>query len=107
MAATEQPTLFFATQDEFRDWLAQHHAASDGIWTKFAKKHTGIASLTYGEALDVALCFGWIDGQVRRIDDSFYAQRWTPRRSRSPWSKRNREKVEQLIAAGLMQPAGL
>lgn len=100
-------TLFFTGRDEFRAWLAAHHATSDGIWTKFAKKGSGVTSLTYAEALDAALCFGWIDGQVRRIDETYYAQRWTPRRARSPWSKRNREKVAALIAAGEMQPAGL
>jgi uncharacterized protein YdeI (YjbR/CyaY-like superfamily) len=102
----EQPTLFFATQEEFRAWMAAEHATSDGIWLKFAKKASGIVSVTYDQALDVALCFGWIDGQSKSLDDTYYLQRWTPRRKRSPWSKRNVDKVAALTAAGLMTPAG-
>jgi uncharacterized protein YdeI (YjbR/CyaY-like superfamily) len=102
----EQPIVFFATQDEFRAWMEAEHATSDGIWAKFAKKASGIESLNYDEALDVALCFGWIDGQVKRFDETYYLQRWTPRRKRSPWSKRNVDKVAELIDAGLMHPAG-
>lgn len=102
----EQPVMFFATQAEFCDWLEAEHATSDGIWTKFAKKASGITSLNYAEALDVALCFGWIDGQTKRLDETYYLQRWTPRRKRSPWSKRNVDKVAKLIEDGLMQPAG-
>jgi uncharacterized protein YdeI (YjbR/CyaY-like superfamily) len=106
MPTAEQPVMFFATQEEFRAWLEAEHATSDGIWTKFAKKASGITSLNYDEALDVALCFGWIDGQTKRLDDTYYLQRWTPRRKRSPWSQRNVDKVGALIEAGLMQPAG-
>jgi uncharacterized protein YdeI (YjbR/CyaY-like superfamily) len=107
MAAAEQPELAFSSQQAFREWLAAEHATSDGIWIRFAKKASGIASVDYAEALDVALCFGWIDGQTRSIDDDWYAQRWTPRRKRSPWSKRNRDKAAALIATGQMQTAGL
>jgi uncharacterized protein YdeI (YjbR/CyaY-like superfamily) len=99
--------LFFATQDEFRAWLDAEHARSDGIWIRFAKRASGIQTVVYDEVLDVALAYGWIDGQVRRLDDTYYLQRWTPRRARSRWSKRNRAKAEQLIASGAMQPAGL
>ena len=106
MAAADQPVLFFASQDEFRAWMEDQHGTSDGIWTKFAKKASGITSLSYDEALDVALCFGWIDGQTKRLDETYYLQRWTPRRKRSPWSQRNVDKVAALIEAGLMQPAG-
>ena len=102
----EQPVMFFATQTEFRDWLEAEHTTSDGIWTKFAKKASGITSLNYAEALDVALCFGWIDGQTKSLDETYYLQRWTPRRKRSPWSKRNVDKVAKLVEDGLMQPAG-
>jgi uncharacterized protein YdeI (YjbR/CyaY-like superfamily) len=105
--AASQPTLRFASQEEFRTWLAAEGAASDGIWIEHAKKASGIASVTYDEALDVALCFGWIDGQVKGVDEQFYKQRWTPRRMRSPWSKRNCDKVQALIESGEMQPAGL
>src|SRR5687768_2438594 len=106
MPTAEQPVMFFSTQEEFRGWLESEHATSDGIWTKFAKKASGITSLNYDEALDVALCFGWIDGQTKRLDERFYLQRWTPRRKRSPWSKRNVDKVAKLIEDGLMHPAG-
>jgi uncharacterized protein YdeI (YjbR/CyaY-like superfamily) len=107
MAAAEQPVLAFATQADFRAWMEAEHAAADGIWLKFAKKASGIASVTYDEALDVALCFGWIDGQVRGLDDTHYLQRWTPRRRRSPWSQRNVAKVAALVDSGQMRPAGM
>src|SRR5436305_5547579 len=99
--------LFFASQDEWRSWLAEHHAASDGIWIKFAKRASGIRTMVYAEAVEVALSYGWIDGQVKRIDEDHYRQRFTPRRARSIWSKINRAKAEALIAAGAMEPAGL
>jgi uncharacterized protein YdeI (YjbR/CyaY-like superfamily) len=105
--AAEQPELTFASQEAFRAWLAAEHDKSDGIWLRFAKKGSGHESVDYAQALDVALCFGWIDGQVRRLDDEWYLQRWTPRRKRSPWSQRNVDKAEALIASGAMQPAGL
>lgn len=103
----EQPELFFASQAEFEAWLAEQHGVSDGIWIRFAKKGSGIESLNYALALDVALCYGWIDGQSKSIDDVYYRQRFTPRRARSKWSKVNTEKVAALIEAGRMQPAGL
>ena len=103
----EQPELAFATPDEWEAWLAEHHAASDGVWIRFAKKGSGLPTVRYAEALDAALCFGWIDGQTKGIDETWYLQRFTPRRKRSMWSKRNREKVAALIDAGRMQPAGL
>ena len=105
--ATEQPVLSFASQAEFAAWLDGNHAASDGIWLKFAKKGTGVPTVVYAEALEVALCFGWIDGQVKKVDDVHYMQRWTPRRARSKWSKRNCGKAQELIASGAMRPAGL
>ncbi len=88
-------------------WLAENHGTADGVWIKVAKKATGIPSVTHQEALDVALCYGWIDGQRNRFDDEWFLQRFTPRRARSNWSKINRGKVERLITAGRMQPAGL
>jgi uncharacterized protein YdeI (YjbR/CyaY-like superfamily) len=102
----DQPLLSFASKDDFEIWLAEHHASSDGIWIKYAKKGSGLESVVYAEALDVALCFGWIDGQSKPIDDTHYMQRFTPRRARSKWSKRNVGKVEALIAGGKMRPAG-
>ena len=99
--------LAFRSQADFEAWLEENHAVSDGIWLKFAKKGSGIETVVYAEALDVALCFGWIDGQTKSVDDDWYLQRFTPRRRRSKWSKRNTEKAEALIAAGRMRPAGL
>jgi uncharacterized protein YdeI (YjbR/CyaY-like superfamily) len=107
MGSAEQPVIAFASQDAFREFLAAEHASSDGIWIKFAKKGSRIASVDYAQALDIALCYGWIDGQVKTFDDRYYLQRWTPRRQRSRWSKRNCDKAEALIASGAMQPAGL
>jgi uncharacterized protein YdeI (YjbR/CyaY-like superfamily) len=103
----EQETLFFDGPDAFEAWLEEHGEGSDGVWVKMAKKHTGIASLTWARGVEVALCFGWIDGQSRRIDDDWFLQRFTPRRPQSTWSKINREKVAALTAAGRMRPAGL
>jgi uncharacterized protein YdeI (YjbR/CyaY-like superfamily) len=105
--AADQPELAFACADEFDAWLAEHHDRSDGIWLRYAKKGSGIASVTYAEALQIALAYGWIDGQSKSIDETWYRQRWTPRRRRSVWSKRNRRFAEELIASGRMQPAGL
>jgi uncharacterized protein YdeI (YjbR/CyaY-like superfamily) len=104
---TEQEGVFFVGPDGFEAWLEANGEASDGVWVKMAKKHTGIPSLNWARAVEVALCFGWIDGQSRRIDDDWYLQRFTPRRSKSTWSKINREKVQALTAAGRMRPGGL
>jgi uncharacterized protein YdeI (YjbR/CyaY-like superfamily) len=107
VAKTEQPVLFFATQADLESWLDEHGKESDGIWLKFAKKDSGIESVVYAQAVAVALSYGWIDGQAKRLDDHHYLQRFTPRRPRSKWSKINREKAERLIAEGRMRPAGL
>jgi len=107
VAKAEQPVLFFATPADLEAWLDENGEESDGIWLKFAKKGSGIESVVYAEALDVVLCHGWIDGQTKRIDSDHYLQRFTPRRQRSKWSKRNRAKAEQLIAEGRMRRAGL
>ena len=105
--AVDYPILFFANADAWEEWLGAEHAEADGVWLKFAKKGTGIDSLNYAGALDVALCYGWIDGQSKRLDEVYYLQKFTPRRTRSKWSKVNRDKVAALSAAGRMQPAGL
>jgi uncharacterized protein YdeI (YjbR/CyaY-like superfamily) len=104
--ATEFPVLPFASKDAFEAWLEEHHASADGVWIKIAKKATGIPTVVHGEALDVALCFGWIDGQARPVDETYYLQKFTPRRERSRWSKRNVGKVAELIERGAMRPAG-
>jgi uncharacterized protein YdeI (YjbR/CyaY-like superfamily) len=104
---SELPTLAFATQRAFATWLSKHHASADGLWIKMAKAKSGIESINYQEALELALCWGWIDGQSRRVDDTWFVQKFTPRRARSMWSKINRERVIALIAAGKMKPPGL
>jgi uncharacterized protein YdeI (YjbR/CyaY-like superfamily) len=106
--ADEPETLPFAGAAEWEAWLREHHETTPaGVWIKFARKGSGIPTVTYREALQVALRFGWIDGQARSLDDSYYLQRFTPRRARSIWSKRNREFATALIEAGEMEPAGL
>jgi uncharacterized protein YdeI (YjbR/CyaY-like superfamily) len=87
--------------------MEANHDSSEGVWLKLAKKGSGIPSVTLAEALEVCLCFGWIDGLRKALDDDYYLQRYTPRRPRSKWSKINVEKVEELTAAGRMRPAGL
>lgn len=96
----------FPDEPAFADWLGRGHAEKPGIWLLIAKKASGVKSITYSEALDVALCFGWIDGQRRAHDETYFLQRFTPRRARSQWSEINQEKVRALIEAGRMQPAG-
>ena len=103
----ELPTLTFESKKKFAEWLAKNHDKSAGAWLKLAKKATGIPSVTYQEALDVALCYGWIDGQKGSFDDKYFLQKFTPRRPKSIWSKINVEKVERLIASGEMKPSGL
>jgi uncharacterized protein YdeI (YjbR/CyaY-like superfamily) len=107
VAAPELETRAFATAEEWEAWLRAHHDTAPGIWIKFARKGSGIPTVTYMEALHAALCFGWIDGQARGGDESFYVQRFTPRRARSIWSKRNVKFATELIESGRMQPAGL
>lgn len=99
--------MTFAGPKEWRNWLAKNYTLQTGVWIKIAKKDSGIASVTRAQALDEALCFGWIDGQAKSIDDSFYYQKFTPRRARSMWSKVNIGKVEVLIAEGKMQASGM
>jgi uncharacterized protein YdeI (YjbR/CyaY-like superfamily) len=106
-AVTEEPILFFASREGWRAWLEHHHGDDAGVWLKIAKKGRGIDSVSHLEALDVALCFGWIDAVRHAHDDDYFLQRFTPRRPRSKWSQRNRDKAEALIAAGEMHPAGL
>lgn len=100
-------TLTFRSSAEFRSWLEENHAASDGIWLRIFKKDSGEKSITYAEALDQALCFGWIDGQKQSHDARSWLQKFTPRRAKSGWSKVNTEHVERLIKAGQMTRAGL
>jgi uncharacterized protein YdeI (YjbR/CyaY-like superfamily) len=98
---------FFPTPDDFRGWLAEHHASARELWVGFYKKATGRASITWPESVDEALCFGWIDGIRKSIDDEAYRIRFTPRRPGSHWSRVNLERVVVLIEEGRMAPAGL
>lgn len=105
--STELPILPFETKKKFADWLAKNHDKSSGLWLKIAKKATGISTVTYAEALDVALCYGWIDGQKNSFDEQYFLQKFTPRRPKSIWSRINVGHVERLIASGEMKPSGL
>jgi uncharacterized protein YdeI (YjbR/CyaY-like superfamily) len=107
VAADELPQIAFASDAEWEAWLDQHHADSPGVAMKIAKKASGIPSVAYPEVLDIAICFGWIDGRRNALDDRYFLQRFTPRRARSRWSQINRDKAEALIKAGRMRPAGL
>lgn len=106
-AAEHVETIGFETAEAFERWMEEHHASSPGFWLKLRKKAPGVVALDYAQALDVALCFGWIDGQKRAFDDSYWLQRFTPRRPRSRWSRINRDKADALIAEGRMRPSGL
>ena len=103
----DYPTLLFETKEEFAKWLEQHHAAERGVWLRLARAASKLASIDHAQALDVALCYGWIDGQAKKYDSDSWLQKFTPRRKRSVWSKRNQENVDRLIASGEMRPAGL
>lgn len=101
------PTARFRSPAAWESWLERHHTASAGVWIKFAKAGSGVASVTHAEALEIALCFGWIDGQTASLDARYWLQRFTPRRPRSKWSRINCAKALALQAAGRMRPAGL
>lgn len=107
MKSTELPVLPFASKKKWSAWLAKQHEKSRGVWLQLAKKDSGIPSVTYDEAVEVALCYGWIDGQKKGYDDKYWLQKFTPRGPKSIWSRINTEKAERLIASGEMQPAGL
>ncbi|WMT43032.1 YdeI/OmpD-associated family protein [Paenibacillus sp. D2_2] len=103
---TDLPIMLFSGQQDFEDWLSQHHETSEGIMLKIAKKNSAITTVSYSEALDCALCYGWIDSQKEKCHEDTWLQRFTPRKARSIWSKVNKEKAEVLIANGRMKPAG-
>ena len=107
MKSTDLPIQPFASKKKWTDWLAKQHDKSTGLWLKIAKKDSGIASVTYDEALESALCYGWIDGQKKGFDDKYWLQKFTPRGPKSIWSKINTEKAERLITSGEIKPAGL
>ena len=103
----EYPRLQPKSRAAWRTWLKKHHASAPGIWLVYAKKHTGIPSLTYNDAVEEALCFGWIDNKLMRIDEHLHMQAFTPRGPKSRWSALNKKRVERVIEAGLMTPAGM
>jgi uncharacterized protein YdeI (YjbR/CyaY-like superfamily) len=102
-----EPVMSFATRDAWETWLAQQHASSRGLWLKLAKKSSDFETVSRADALEVALCYGWIDGQADSFDEHHWLQRFTPRTPRSKWSRINREKAMRLIESGEMKPAGL
>ncbi|MEO3786411.1 YdeI/OmpD-associated family protein [Actinocorallia sp. B10E7] len=104
---SDLPMCAFPSPAAFEEWLEAEHAVSRGLWLKFAKKGSGVESITYPEARDAALCFGWIDGQKAPLDETYWLLRFTPRTPRSKWSQINRERVAELTAEGRMRPAGL
>ena len=106
-AARDLPVLAFKSQPAFEAWLAAQPSDCPGLWLKIAKKSSGIASISRDEAVDAALCHGWIDGQLKPLDDAYWLIRFTPRQSTSKWSEKNRERVQQLVALGRVQAAGL
>jgi len=100
-------TLLARNVDEWRTWLAEHHDSEAEVWLIFHKHHTGVASIDYKDALDEALCFGWVDSLVKRLDDRRFARKFTPRRADSRWSTVNRQRYAALKASGRLKPAGL
>ena len=100
-------TLLVRTLDQWREWLTEHHASVSEVWLIFYKRHTGVASIAYKEARDEALCFGWVDSLVKRLDDRRYAQKFTPRRADSRWSAVNRKRYAELKAVGRLKPPGI
>lgn len=101
------PVYLFRTPKEWEEWLDKNHYKFSAVWLKFAKKNSGIVMTTYEEALQVALCYGWIDGLINKYDEKYYLTRFTPRKPQSVWSKSNRVLIEKLLAEGKMQPRGL
>ncbi|RSL54597.1 hypothetical protein CEP54_009809 [Fusarium duplospermum] len=102
----DQESRLFNDVNAWESWLDENHDSNSGLWLRLAKKDSGVSSVTYDEALDVALCFGWIDGQRKALDAQHFIQRFTPRRKGSLWSKRNVNKVASLIESGKMRPSG-
>ncbi len=107
MAGEKLEEIAFATARDWERWLRKNHAASSGVWIRFQKKGSARASVTYDEAVEAALCYGWIDGQLLPKDSTSWLRKFTPRGPRSIWSKINRQKAERLIGEGRMAPAGL
>lgn len=107
VAYNDKPIVYFETLAGWHDWLAENHDASVGVRVQLVKKASTRAGISYADALDEALCFGWIDGQTSSVDDDFFLQSFTRRRPHSVWSARNRDRVARLTAEGRMQPSGI
>jgi uncharacterized protein YdeI (YjbR/CyaY-like superfamily) len=105
--AADPPVKSFASQDAWERWLDRNHGKEEGVWLKVAKKASGKGTVTVPEALEISLCYGWIDGQRKALDEDYFLQRFTPRRLRSRWSRINRDSATALIEQGRMRPAGL
>jgi uncharacterized protein YdeI (YjbR/CyaY-like superfamily) len=103
----DQPALYFESEQEWEAWLEENHEQSEGIWIKFAKKNSGIQSVSLSEAVEGAICYGWIDSRAASFDTAFWMLRFTPRRPKSRWSERNRETAIRLAAQGRLRAAGL
>jgi uncharacterized protein YdeI (YjbR/CyaY-like superfamily) len=101
------PVLAFSGQPAFHDWLNENHASAPGIWIRIPKKNSAMTGINYGQALEEALCYGWIDSSMKKFDESCYIQKFSPRKKNSIWSKNNKEKVKSLVREGRMQPSGL
>jgi uncharacterized protein YdeI (YjbR/CyaY-like superfamily) len=106
-ANSELPVILFEKPDDWAQWLEKNQASSSGLWVRLAKKGSGITSINYNEALEVALCYGWIDGQKKSYDERSWLQKFTRRGAKSIWSKINREKAQALMESGQMKPAGM
>lgn len=104
---SQDEIVSFESPTDWRRWLGDHVDQKEGIWLRMYKKHSGVPSINYAEALDEALCYGWIDGQVQKMDEQSWLQRFTPRRPRSKWSMKNTKNAERLIAEGRMAEPGL
>jgi uncharacterized protein YdeI (YjbR/CyaY-like superfamily) len=100
-------TLTVLTREQWRDWLAEHHDSRSDMWLVFFRKVSGKPTISYSDAVEVAICYGWIDSQGRRLDDERHATRFTPRRGRSHWSESNKERARRTLRSGQMTPAGL
>uniref|UniRef100_A0A4R5KCE3 Bacteriocin-protection protein n=2 Tax=Paenibacillus piri TaxID=2547395 RepID=A0A4R5KCE3_9BACL len=104
--SNELPVMFFGEQQSLENWLENNHDTSPGIRLQIAKKNSGVVTVSYDEALESALCYGWVDSQKEKFDEKMWVQRFTPRRARSIWSKVNKDKAELLITNGRMKPSG-
>ena len=107
MPLSDYPRIKAKSRKEWRAWLQKHHASCTGVWLMFAKKHSKLPTVSYNDAVEEALCFGWIDGLMNPLDETYYLQLFTPRKAKSAWAASNKKRVEKLIDAGLMTEAGM